>query len=181
MINRTASLGLLFFNRTQWQSNFDVDKVKTANAGLALETSFTGTTATIKVHSGFNATLSGTYNLTVYLTEDNVGGTGNQFDQRNSYNTSAGHPYFGLGDPILNFKHNSVLRKVVSAPMGDLISSANIGSGKEDEKTYSVNIAGYDSSKLSVVAFITKAGSTPITQEVLNVQRVTLGQNKNWD
>ena len=181
MINRTASLSMLIFNRTQWQSNFDVDKVKTAKCGLAMETSISGSTATIKVHAGFNETLSGNYNISVYLVENDVSGSGNLYDQRNSYNTTTGHPYYGLGDPILNFKHYAVLRKVISAPLGDLISTSNIVAGGEEIKTYSTSISGYNSSNLYVVAFISRVGTTTTTQDILNVQRVQLGQNKNWD
>ena len=181
MINRTPSLGMVIFNRTQWQSNFDVAKVQPAKCGIAISTSISGTIASVAVHSGFNEALSGSYNLTVYLLENNVSGLGLNFDQRNSYNTVTGHSYFGLGDPIMGFKHNYVLRKVSSSALGDAIESSYIKVGGEDIKNYSIPINGFNSNELYVVAFISKTGTTITDREIMNVQRVKLGSTQNWD
>ena len=181
MINRIPSLNYVIMNRTQWQSNFDVNKVKTAKCGLAIETSVNGTDATIIVHSGFNQALSGNYTLTVYLLEDEVSGTGNMYDQRNAYNTTGGHPYYGLGDPIIGYKHEETLRKVITAPLGDAISSSALVSGGKEIKTYTTNISGYNPNNLYVVAFITKTGTSATTYEVMNAQHVKLGSTQSWD
>lgn len=181
MINRIPSLSSVILNRTQWQSNFDVHKTKSAKCGIAIETSVSGNNATIIVHAGFNQTLAGNYTLTTYLLEDDVIGTGNMYDQRNAYNTTSGHSYFGQGDPILGFQHQYTLRKVISAPMGDNINSGALTSGGKESKTYTTNISGYNASKLYIVAFITKTGSTATSYEVMNVQRVKLGATQNWD
>jgi hypothetical protein len=181
MINRTPSLGMTILNRTQWMSNFNTAKAKTASCGLAIVSSVSGSTATIEVHSGFKQGLSGTINLTVMLTEDNVTGNGNQYDQRNSYNTTSGHAYYGSGDPILGFSHANTLRKIVSANLGDAVPSSVISSGGEYVKTYTVNISSYKAADLNVVAFINKTGASATTHEVLNVQKVKLGNTQNWD
>lgn len=181
MINRTPSLSMVIFNRTQWQSNFDVAKVKPAKCGLAISSSISSNTASITVHSGFNEALAGNYNLTVYLLESNISGIGSNYDQRNSYNSITGHAYFGLGDPITGFKHNNVLRKVASSALGDAIASTNVKVGGEDIKTYNIQINGYISNELYVVAFISKAGTTATDREIMNVQRVKLGNTQNWD
>ncbi|MFM7014967.1 MAG: Omp28-related outer membrane protein [Bacteroidota bacterium] len=181
MINRTPSLGMVIFNRTQWQSNFDVNKVKTAACGISIKSSINGTQGSAEVHCGFNTTLTGNYNVTTYLVEDNISGTGTMYDQRNGYNTTAGHPYYNLGDPILNFSHKYVLRKVVSAELGDAISSANIKAGGEEIKTYNFSTAGINTSNLYIVSFITKNGSTYSDKAVMNVQRVKIGNTQSWD
>lgn len=181
MINRTPSLGKTILNRTQWQSNFDLARNATASCGLALESSMNGTDATVIVHSGFNQSLTGDYTLTVYLTEDEVNGTGNQFDQRNSYNTITGHPYAGAGDPIVNFKHQCVLRKVISNPFGDAIAGSALVNKGRDTKTYTFSINGYNAANLKVIGFITKTGATATDYKVMNVQVVKLGQTKSWD
>lgn len=181
MVNRTPSLSMVIFNRTQWQSNFDVAKVKPAKCGLAISSSISGNTASVTVHSGFNEALTGNYNLTVYLLENNVSGTGSNYDQRNSYNTVTGHAFYGLGDPITGFKHNNVLRKVATAALGDAIASSNVKVGGEDIKTFSIPINGYNSNELYVVAFISKVGTTATDREIMNVQRVKLGSTQNWD
>lgn len=181
MINRTASLGMLIFNRTQWQSNFDVNKVKAPSCGLSIKSTMSGSQGTAEIHCGFNSTLSGNYNLTAYLVEDNITGTGFLYDQRNGYNTTAGHQYYNLGDPILNFNHKYVLRKVVSAELGDAINSNNIKAGGEEIKNYTFTTAGMNTANLYVVAFITKNGSTSTDKFILNAQKVKLGNTQNWD
>ncbi len=181
LINRIASLSTVILNRTQWQSNYDVAKTKSAGAGLSIKSSVSGTTATVEVHCGFNQILAGNYSLTVYLCENNVVGSGSLYDQRNSYNTSTGHPYFGAGDPIVNFNHNYVLRNVISAPLGDAIPTAKLVKGGEYIKTYTINIASYKLINLNIVAFISKTGIGAIDQPIVNVQKAKLGTTKNWD
>ena len=181
MVNRTASLGQVILNRTQWQSNFDVAKAKTAKCGLAIESSISGNNATIIVHCGFNQTLAGNYTVTTYLTEDNITGSGSMYDQRNSYNNSSGHPYFGTGDPILSFNHNQVLRKVLSAPLGDPITGSNLATNGKQIFNYTTSITGFKSSDLYVVSFINKVGSTSTDHEIMNVQRVKVGNTQSWD
>jgi hypothetical protein len=181
MINRTSSLGMLIFNRTQWQSNFDVNKVKSPSCGLSIKSTINGTQGTAEIHCGYNTTLAGNYTLTAYLVEDNISGSGNLYDQRNGYNTISGHPYFNLGDPILNFNHNYVLRKVVSAELGDALANSNIKAGGEEIKNYTFSTASMNSANLYVIAFISKNGSTSTDKSVLNVQRVKIGNTQNWD
>jgi hypothetical protein len=181
MINRTSSLGMLIFNRTQWQSNFDVNKVKSPSCGLSIKSTISGNQGTAEIHCGYNTTIAGNYTLTAYLVEDNISGSGNLYDQRNGYNTISGHPYFNLGDPILNFNHNYVLRKVVSAELGDALANSNIKAGGEEIKNYTFSTAGMNSANLYIVAFISKNGSTSTDKSVLNVQRVKIGNTQNWD
>lgn len=181
MVNRTASLSYTILNRTQWQSNFDVAKVKTAKCGLAIESSINGTDATITVHAGFNQVLSGSYTITTYIVEENVTGTGNMYDQRNAYNTTGGHPYNNVGDPIIGYKHQYTLRKVLSAPLGDAINSTALVQGGKEIRVYTTSTNGLKTGDTYVVAFITKTGTSATTYEVMNVQRVKLGSTQSWD
>jgi len=181
MINRIPSLGYTILNRTQWMSNFLAAKAKTPYCGLAIKTSVSGTTATIEVHAGFKSGQTGAHNLTVMLTEDDVKGSGAMYDQRNSYNTNAGHLYYNAGDPIINFSHSSTLRKMLSVNLGDAISEAVYVQGGEYVKIYTVNISAYKVADLSVVAFINKTGTTASAHEIMNAQKVKLGSNQDWD
>lgn len=181
MINRLPSTGITILNRTQWLSNFNVNKAKTAKCGVAIKTNVSGATATIEAHAGFNQSMPGNYNLTVYLVENNVTGTGSQYDQRNAYNNTSGHAFYQAGDPIAGFQHNGVLRKVLSANSGDAISASNMHSNGEEIKNYTVSIAGYKQNDLYVIAFVNKPGTTSTTHEVMNVQQVKLGSTKDWD
>lgn len=181
MVNRIPSTGITILNRTQWLSNFNVNKAKVAKCGLAIKTNVSAGMVTIEAHAGFNQSLTGNYNLSVYLIEQNVTGSGNQYDQRNSYNTVTGHAFYQAGDPIVGFQHNCVLRKVVSANLGDAISTASIHSGGEEVKSYTASITGYKQNDLYVIAFINKLGTTSTTHEIMNVQQVKLGSTQDWD
>ena len=48
LVNRIPSTGIAILNRTQWLSNFNVDKQKTAQCGVAIKTNVSGSTATIE-------------------------------------------------------------------------------------------------------------------------------------
>lgn len=181
MVNRTASVGNTYLNRLQWQSNFDVAKAKSPSCGLAMTSTISGNNANIEVHAGFKAAMSGNYNLTVYLVEDNVTGTGSTYDQRNSYNTVAGHPYYNAGDPIASFNHRYVLRKVLSSSLGDAITTSSITAGGEFVKTYTASLSGYKSGDVYVIAFINKAPTSSTNGDIMNVQIAKVGAVKDWD
>ncbi len=182
MVNRTPSLGNVLLSPSQWQSNISVALGKTAACGLAVETSGSGATAGVVVHAGFNATVAGDIRLVAYLVEDSVTGTGSGFDQMNAYNNSIGSPFYNMGNPIVNYHHNRVVRAVLTAHAGDAIPAANLVAGGEFVRSFSnVDITAYDAARLHVVAFITRVGTTATTHEVLNVQTVAMGSVKNWD
>ena len=182
MVNRTPSLGNVMLQPSQFLSNSTTALAKAAKCGLAINSTLSGTTASIEVDAGFTTTLSGTYNLTVFLTEDEVTGTGSTFDQKNNYNTTSGSPYYNLGNPIVGFKHNYVVRKVLSsAAMGDAIDVSKIVAQGVFKKTFTVDVSSYNSAKLYVVAFVNKIGTSASTHEVMNVQKAKINSLKNWD
>lgn len=105
-------------------------------------------------------------NVTIYVIEDSVvGPTGaptngvyplNGWNQDNAYNTQAGHPYFGKGDPIPNYPHRNVVR---AAPAGDWGDNTFFTSAPAlnttVSKTYPVALnPAWDQSKLEFVAFV---------------------------
>ena len=181
MVNRIPSTGITILNRTQWLSNVNVNKQKTAKCGVAMKTNVNAGVATIEAHAGFNQNLTGNYNITLYLVENDVTGNGNQYDQRNSYNVTSGHAYYQAGDPIVGFQHNYTVRKVISANLGDALSATNMHSSGEEVKNYSISISGFKEDDLYVIAFINKVGTSATTHEIMNVQRVKLGATKDWD
>ncbi|MEP7169613.1 MAG: Omp28-related outer membrane protein [Bacteroidota bacterium] len=181
MINRTVSTGNVILNQTQWMSNTTVALGKTAQCGLKVKSSVSGTTASIEVHVGFKSVLTGTNNLTVYLIQNKVTGTGSGYNQANAYNTSSGSPFYNLGNPIVNYQHNYVVKKVLTADMGDVIDATKMTVGGEYIKTFSVSISGYNQSELYVVAFVNKVGTTSTTHQIMNVQQAKIGTLKDWD
>ncbi len=182
MTNRTPSLSNIMLQPSQFSNNASVASGKTAKCGLEVSSILSGSTATINVNAGFKDTINGTFNLTVYLVEEEVTGTGSMYDQKNNYNTSSGNPYYNMGNPITNFKHNHVLRKVLSTQaMGDEIPSTSIKVQGLYQKSFIVEVGSYNSAKLSIIAFVNRAGTNTSACEILNVQTAKLGSEKSWD
>jgi hypothetical protein len=182
MVNRIPSLGNVILQPSQFTSNTTTALTKVAKCGLAINSTISGTTASIEVQAGFKETMNGTYNLTVFLTENEVTGTGSGFDQKNNYNGTSGSPYYNLGNPIVGFKHNNTVRKFLSATaMGDAIDVSKIVTGGVFKKTFTVDISSYNSANLYVVAFVNKVGTSATTHEVMNVQKAKINSLKNWD
>lgn len=180
MVSRTSYGGSVVMSRSSWNSATNTILSKTAKAGLAIESSIAGDSLKVKVHAAFLNALSGTFNITIYLLEDKVTG-GSSYNQSNYLSGNASYsstPYYSLPNPITNYEHNHTVRKVLTANLGDVIPSAEIGPGVKHIK--SVNIAiptNYKKENLRIVAFITDGA----TKEILNVQEADAGAVKNWD
>lgn len=181
MVNRTPSLGNVMLQPSQFLSNVNAALAKTAKCGLAISSTISGSTASVEVHAGFKETLTGNYSVITYVVEEEVTGTGSQFDQKNNDNTVASSPYYNQGNPIVSFKHNNTVRKIISATEGDAIPASYLTAGGDFKKTYSVSLSGYNQSKLSVIAFILRKGTSATTYEVMNVQKANVNSLKNWD
>jgi len=182
MVNRLPSLGNVILTKTQWASNNTVNLSKTALCGLAIESKVTGNSASIEIHAGFKSSISTACNLTVYLIENEVTGSGSMYDQVNTNSSNdPNSPYYNKPTPITGFEHNHIVRKVISAYPGDPIDAAFRVPGGQFTKTYILDVTGKDISRLRIVAFINKPGTTPVTHEVLNVQSAALNTLKNWD
>ena len=60
----------------------------------------------------------GDLRVQLYVVEDSVVGYGKGYDQKNYFNTTPGHPYYGKGDSIYGYVHHHVLRAVPSGAWG---------------------------------------------------------------
>lgn len=179
MINRTASMGSPFIRPYAMTNPINSIMQATANCGLAMTSITSGRTASVNIHTGFNANLNSIYRVNVYLIEDRVINMASQFSQANGYNTVVGSPYYNLGNPILNYMHMNVVRGVLSGENGDLIQSSNTVPGGTQVFTYRADlpVKSNNASKFYVLAFITDQ----VTKEVLNVQMGELGTTKDWN
>lgn len=182
--NRLAYNGNPVIHKTQWSASGMLSTAlnKTAPCGLKLSSQLNGSALSVTVQAGFATSLSGQYRMTVYLVEDSVTGTASGYNQQNYYNTIAGSPWYQLGNPIIGYHHNCVVRKVLTANRGKVISVNNaIAARTLVTESFSANLNGMNPANMFVLAFIHKNGNTPQTQDVLNVQRARLGVLKNWD
>jgi hypothetical protein len=174
---------------TSWMSMFPLETSLYAKCGIAIDaSSVSGNTLNLVVRTGFSQTLSSEYHLNVYIVEADVhSNIDHSYDQHNYYSQfstspDSAYPYYWYPDPIPDFHHKNVLRKLVSAiPNGDRIPEADMVKGKSNKKTYTVNLAGLNTANCYIVAFVDKYGTDLSQHQIQNVQKVKIGQNKNWD
>lgn len=121
--------------------------------------------------------------LTVMLVEDTVVGSGSGYDQVNAYNATAGHPYFGKGNPIVGYVHRHVVREVLSDTWGDLLQTpATAGSQQKVTFNFTVPIT-YQWQRLTAVAFLAnyvqdpdESGVNPAELYVINADDAEVAQ-----
>jgi hypothetical protein len=150
--------------------------------GLAIDASqVSGNTLSLTVHAGFRTDVAGEYRLHVYLVENSVQSSDSIYDQ---FNTTADTacPYFYSANPIHNYVHKNVLRKVISTVgNGEVIPSTYMKKGKQFIKKYTVNLSGFNWNNCSVIAFVDKYADYAAGHRIMNVQKVAVGSLKNWD
>ena len=140
-----------------------------------------GNTAKLEVQAAFNQTLSGPHNLTVYLLEKKITGSGVLFDQMNTYNNDPSSSFYNLGNPIVGYEHKVVLNRAITNNLGDPIGSNLLVRGGVYVANFNVDMTGLTASNVSFVAFVNKPGSSSTTHQILNAQSADLGKLKDWD
>ncbi len=113
--------------RTNWPARVDarlqqvvVGEVSLQNVSYNPQTRQVAAT----VRATFVANTSGDQRLNLWVVEDAVYGAGSGYNQVNYYNTVVGHAYYGAGNPILNFRHDGVVRAMLAGPWGQVNSVA---------------------------------------------------------
>ncbi|MBT8196083.1 MAG: Omp28-related outer membrane protein [Bacteroidia bacterium] len=183
MVNRSIEpvSGTYSYSPTDWDTPVASESQNFAGCGLAIRAGSLGNTANIDVQVGFTSLISTNLTVNVYLIEHDMSGTGIGFDQANAFDLDNRTSFFSLGDPIVGYKHNHVLRDVLTAPWGDAITSHVQTPGGSEAFNFTANITGYDPAKTHVVAFITEHTAGSSIGKVLNVQTAPLNSLKNWD
>jgi hypothetical protein len=112
--------------------------------------------------------------LVCFLVEDQlVSPQANYLSGNGSY---AGHPYYTKPNPIPNFVHHNVLREVGNgAPMGEAIPASQTVKDAVYINNYTMNITGYNTANLYVVAFVLQG------TDCINVQIAKAGVTKAFD
>ena len=138
--------------------------------GLAINSTLSGDNVAVDVRIAYDIATSGN-KLIVYLLEDGL-----IYPQSNFYDTDAASPWFGAGNPIVDFEHNNVLRKAFTNIFGDAIPDG-VALG-EHTANYNLTVPAsvQDNSKLEIVAFVLNTFGT-----VVNVQHAAIGVNQDFD
>ncbi len=117
-------------------------------------------------------------NLTIFVVEDSVIGTGSGYNQVNAYQGQTGHPYGNAGNPIVGYPHRHVVRAIGSgtSAWGDetfFTSAPAINSNFSKTYTISLN-PSWDQSKMEFIAFVNyyDASTGENEREIVNVNKI---------
>lgn len=150
-----------------------------AKMGLSIISSLKGNNAHIIVCAGFQQDYSQPLALTVYVTEDGL-----NYPQHNYYNADpTSYPeLYGAGDIIDPYTHYYVFRKTATTSItGDAIPSTETKTGKIYSATYDVDVTGYNTKNMHIIAMINKQGGINNPNDgFFNVQSVKLGSTIGW-
>ncbi len=143
-----------------------------SNFGLAINSSFNGSTLSLGVKAHFSQATTGG-RIVVYILENGIVAA-----QHNYYSREMGgdpsSPWYNYPATITDFVHDHVARMSVTNPLGDPIPSQ--GANSEYVKNWSIPIpAGHNQKDLNIVAMLVKSDNT-----LLNVQQAGFGQNKDF-
>lgn len=109
-------------------------------------------------------------NIVIYLLEDGL-----IYNQANGSNNNPDSQFFQLGDPIINYVHDDVLRESLTGVFGDPIPSTMAYTLYSKNLTYSVP-SEYDLSNLKLVAFVTDENNIAV-----NSQYADVNENKPFE
>lgn len=136
----------------------------------------------VTVSVAFTGYLEGDIRLGLMISEDSVVGSGSGYDQRNYFNTTAGHEYQGLGDPIIGFVHRHVFREALGSIWGNpgiIPTAVNFGSSVEYTFEKQIPLA-WDIDQIHLAAFvshITNGGVGVSDRKIINGEGVHLVHN----
>ena len=121
--------------------------------------------------------LPGDISMSLMIVEDSVTG-GSTYDQRNFYNANAGHPFAGLGDPIVGYVHEHVHRQTLPSTYGDAtVIPSPVALYTDYQRNFNVSLDNsYNEDQVYLVAVIAYRGPGLEEYEVLNAKEVKLNE-----
>lgn len=164
-LNRTAS----------WANPYPMDRVLSmagndTDVSIGINSQLTGSNLSVKVKVVYENGSAAGDKLVVYLLENGI-----VSPQENYFNETPGHPYQGLGNPILDYEHNDALRNSLSALFGDAIPNKPAFEAYEKEYTLAIP-SNYVGENLSFVVMVVDSENT-----AKNAQFSTINENKNYE
>ncbi len=157
--------------------------------GLAIDAkNISGNRLSLSVHTGFSDAMFGDYRVHVYLVQNVIRTNDSLYSQLNDYSQQGLTPdstssLFLQNDTIRNYSHKYVLHRIISdnGLAGDPIPQSLMTRGNDFVKTYTVDLSGISSSSYSIIAFVDKFGDTGLNHRIENVQKVQVGEAKDWN
>ncbi len=112
--------GFEVFQMDSWAANLEAQLNTPSPVSAGIVADYNGSTRTIfgTLSAEFADYAYGDMRLNLYIIEDQVIGEGIGFDQVNYNDNTAGHPLEGMGNPIVGYEHQHVLRALPFGPFG---------------------------------------------------------------
>jgi len=178
-LNRMQINGNMFNPPSTWSSDIGAALSTSPVCGLSIQSTINNPfLITATIHVGFNTSISANLKMVAYLTENNVTGTGPGFDQANDFNNDPASPFFNMGNPIMNYTHNNVVRMIITPVDGYAIPSAYLVKGGHFIQQMLFDV----SSTVNITeSYITAFVYNTSTMQIINVQTAKVGTSKSWD
>jgi hypothetical protein len=178
-INRAFAPGLgVAVNREYWPGMVAAQLDRYTPAEVSIEHTYNPSNRVLRVTltANFVDDAYGDMRFALAITEDNITGTGSGYDQANNYNSTFGHPFAGMGDPIVGYQHQRVVRAMPSGAMGtpDIIPNiVNSGTQYSEEFLFLVPV-NWDQDQLSLVGILAYHSPSAREREIINVAKEKL-------
>jgi len=153
-INRTTDWSYPY-GSSQIESLIDTDN----SIGISIDSQMDGMILAINLRVVSEEDLNN-HKIVAYLVEDNL-----IYDQTNYYNYDENSYFFGMGNPIVNFVHNDVLRHSFTNALGNPMENPTPALN-DTFFNYSFEIdSGYNPANLGVVVMIVNQNNTAINSQ----------------
>lgn len=145
-----------------------------AQVAVFAETAYDSATRQLDVNvmGQFVDTLFGDLRFNCYIVEDSL-----IYPQSNGDNNNSNSPYFGLGDPIIDFAHKNVVRKMLGGSWGtSSVIPPVVYPGDSFTLSYSYTLpAGWDESQVFIIPMVQRYHINPNKREILNILPMQMG------
>ena len=175
-------------SRNLWDAETQTQLQVGAPAAVSLENvSFDAGTRilTATVRASFSDPDVGKKRFNLFITEDHVSdATNSGYSQVNYFNGTAGHFFYGAGNPIVGFDHRHVMRYAAGGPWGVNNSiPTTVGAGEDYTWDFATYVsANYDETELYLVGVVSRFdGGLQYQRAIINSEELKLSLATGMD
>jgi hypothetical protein len=188
MVNRHIT-SLTDLSPDLWPANVFTSLQHVPSCGVAIEAEDVhGASLNLTVHVGFSANMFGQYRFHAYIVQDAIQSNDSTYDQLNDFSSQGATPdstysLYWMNDTIHLYSHHYVLKKVVTPDGvdGTIIPESIMLKGNDFIKTFPVSLSGINTNNSFIIVFVDKYSAGISGHWIENVQRVAIGQSKDWN
>lgn len=179
--NKPKGEGLIEFSPEQWQDVLSKIDLDFTPVDLNVYNYYNPDDRSWKIDvvADFVFDIDCNYRMNCYILEDSLSGTGTSWAQRNFFNAEASDPYMelkGAGDPIPNYYHHHVVRKMLGGSWGQSgIIPASIKKGDRYVFSQSFTVpAGWKIENLHLVGIIQQWDMDKLKRPIVSAREAEL-------